>query len=285
MIGCNMFGVAKWMTEDLTADVKRFQEIGFTSLETNIQLATKGDQGKAQIDYSKIPKEILERYKIRGRVIWSMEDAEEKIATIRAGGLAVKSVHLFGVDTSAILQERIEDIVAFGKEVKNEYFVLSCFHMGTEKMEAFYPVMEELAGRLAEIGIGFLYHNHDSECRMQEGRCLLDRVMEACPHVGIELDVGWAQYAGADVTKLLRKYGDRIQLIHYKDYDAGLTPEAGARFHQAVGQGDLALQEITDAIPKRLKQADRLIIDQDDSAGDMFADLAIGYQNVMQAIS
>lgn len=102
---------------------------------------------------------------------------------------------------------------------------------------AFCDASEEMAGRLADHGIGLYYHNHHVEFAKYDSRYLLDVIADRAPSVGLEIDVHWVQRGGLDPVSTLRKYGDRVAMVHLKDYRIGqLGPEA----FEALGRGDVA---------------------------------------------
>lgn len=78
---------------------------------------------------------------------------------------------------------------------------------------------------LRRAGLRVHYHVHGYEFVPTPGGTLLDdlvtRLDRRC--VGIELDVFWAAYGGADPAELLRRYGKRITMLHLKD----IAPSAG----------------------------------------------------------
>lgn len=53
---------------------------------------------------------------------------------------------------------------------------------------------------LQETGAEFALHNHEIECMREEGTTVLDYLMEHCPKLKLELDVGWAKYAHTDAV-------------------------------------------------------------------------------------
>lgn len=108
---------------------------------------------------------------------------------------------------------------------------------------------EALASRFNHFGqrcrrrnVVFGYHNHDWEFGGEPGNTFLDRLLDATSPdlVSLELDVYWAAYAGVDPVALLRRYEDRIPLLHLKD----MTPE---REFTEVGAGTLDIQSICQA--------------------------------------
>jgi sugar phosphate isomerase/epimerase len=73
-------------------------------------------------------------------------------------------------------------------------------------------------------GLTFCYHNHGYEFQPHGDGTLFDLMMaETKPeNVGIELDVLWAHFPGADPAKLIDRYGSRVKLMHLKDLKQGV---------------------------------------------------------------
>lgn len=82
----------------------------------------------------------------------------------------------------------------------------------------------EMASRLLEYGLELSYHNHHIEFAKCDGRLLLDIMMERAPLVGLEIDVHWAHRGGLDPVTTLRRYADRVSMVHLKDYRIGWMP-------------------------------------------------------------
>jgi sugar phosphate isomerase/epimerase len=79
---------------------------------------------------------------------------------------------------------------------------------------------------LKQAGLHVFYHLHGFEFRRDEtGRTLLDRFLAEVPASCVELqvDVFWVAQAGQDPVALLRRYPDRIKLLHLKDIRKGAT--------------------------------------------------------------
>lgn len=101
---------------------------------------------------------------------------------------------------------------------------------------AFCDASEEMAQRLAEHGIGLYYHNHHIEFAKYDGRFLLDVIADRAPGMGLEIDVHWVQRGGLDPVRTLQKYGDRVAMVHLKDYRIGQLP---AQAFEALQRGDI----------------------------------------------
>jgi sugar phosphate isomerase/epimerase len=73
------------------------------------------------------------------------------------------------------------------------------------------------AEKAAALGLELGFHNHDGELRpLQDGRSFLDRLLDL--PIFLELDLGWAWWAGVDPVDLLELTGGRVPLVHVKDF-------------------------------------------------------------------
>ncbi|MDQ1713105.1 MAG: hypothetical protein QOE45_2555 [Frankiaceae bacterium] len=69
-----------------------------------------------------------------------------------------------------------------------------------------------------EAGFRLGYHNHDWEFATLEGRLAYDVFLELVdPALALEVDLYWAAVAGQDLPALMRRLGDRVELLHVKD--------------------------------------------------------------------
>ena len=84
----------------------------------------------------------------------------------------------------------------------------------------------------ATHGLELGYHNHDAEVRPRDGGAsFLDELL-AGDDVFLELDLGWAWFAGADPIALLGRAQGRCPLVHVKDF---YSRELGASAPQSDG--------------------------------------------------
>ena len=116
-------------------------------------------------------------------------------------------------------------------------------------------------------GVAFSYHNHDFEFAPSDGTTMWEvLVRETDPGlVGLELDLYWVRYGGADPEALLRDLGDRISLVHVKDMAAD------------EGRSDLPVGEGTMPWPRLLRAADEAGVEwfvaEQDNPRDAFEDV------------
>lgn len=273
-IGINLFGPAKKLYHDFDGTRQKLKTIGFSSVETCVVF---GDENRLRRNF---PPEIMEQMAMMSGGIWHSKDAPAKMAAFRQDGFAIRSSHIM-TDTSTpeSLLSVLSAVKAFGQAHQLKYFVISLMK-NLSATQTFVPALNQYAAELAEIGIQLAYHNHEVEHVSEGGTTPLDYLMENCPSLKLELDVGWAKFAGSSSLELMRKYGSRITLLHFKDVRADASPETRATCFTAVGAGSIPLREIMALAPVCQLDEHGLIIDQDDSLGDIIDDLAVGFQNI-----
>jgi sugar phosphate isomerase/epimerase len=107
------------------------------------------------------------------------------------------------------------------------------------------------AGRiLANNGLLLCYHPHGYEFRPYGKGTLFDYLMEKLDsrEVQLELDVFWIKQAGQDPVALLKKYSNRVVMLHLKDRKKG-TPnsnngKADVESNVVLGTGDVGIADI-----------------------------------------
>ena len=131
-----------------------------------------------------------------------------------------------------------------------------------EKIMEFIEKAEMMANRLAEHGIELYYHNHHIEFAKYDGEYLLDIMKNSTSKLGFELDVHWVYRGGENPVEFIKKYENRISLLHLKDYRIGQMDLSGvdlkdrAKFREVftnviefaeVGEGSLDMKAIIEA--------------------------------------
>lgn len=152
-----------------------------------------------------------------------------------------------------------------------------------DKVLEFCDRSNEMAIRLQEQGIGLYYHNHHVEFAKYDGTYLLDIIADRAPQMGLEIDVHWVQRGGLDPVTTLRKYGERVAMVHLKDYRIGQIPAeafdslaagdfkafmaafTGVVQFAEVGEGNLDFASIVPASQEI--GARYLLVEQDDQYG------------------
>lgn len=201
---------------------------------------------------------------------------------IRNEGLDVVSCHIM---IGNLYPSYITDAVPYMKSIHErtgiDQFVVSCMLSDVQTTEEYLPFLKEASSELKKEGCVLCYHNHHMECIAAEnGKMPLEMVLEECPDIMLQFDIGWAWYAGLDAASFIRTHSDRICSMHLKDMaaDAGERTDAG-RF-TAVGSGAADTAGCLALIDCFIRRPDHIIIDQDLSDGDVYEDLASGIQFV-----
>ncbi len=121
------------------------------------------------------------------------------------------------------------------------------------------------AERAGAAGLRLGFHNHDAEVVAQaDGRSVLDLLLAADGGPFLELDLGWAWYAGADPIALLVSARGRVPLVHVKDMRRN-----GGPVHVPLGRGAVDYGGLAAAADRA--GVEWLVVEQDETDGDAFA--------------
>ena len=145
----------------------------------------------------------------------------------------------------------------------------------------FARTASDVAARLKEQGLSFIYHNHSTEFARPEGsrRTILDIFFdESDPAVfNFELDTYWVQHGGGSPVAWINKCAGRCPVLHYKDFAVTLKREA---FYTEIGEGNLDWEGINAAA--EAAGALYAAVEQDTTPGDPFDSLRISYNNMVK---
>ena len=155
---------------------------------------------------------------------------------LSAAGIHANFDSLPGDQPSTVSRERLRELcrTVATTNVVVPYLEPACFD-DTAAVTETASALSELAESLAAEGLTLHYHTHDQEVQRIDGEYAIETLL-ARTDIELELDTGWAAYAGADPAALLERYDDRISLVHVKDVD----PETGTATQLGSGCLDLA---------------------------------------------
>jgi len=154
---------------------------------------------------------------------------------LSAAGIHTNFASLSDAETSTVSPERATELCRAVGTTNVVVPYLGPSHFEDEQsVERTAIALSTLAESLADDGLRLHYHNHDQEFQRIGGEYAIERVL-ARTDIELELDTGWAAYAGADPAALLEQYDDRISLVHVKDVDA----ETGTATQLGTGCLDL----------------------------------------------
>lgn len=166
--------------------------------------------------------------------------AAELRALLDAAGLRVVSNHV----ALHLLEADLPGVIRAQKTLGNDTIVVPWLPeelrgKTADSWKALGARVGALAKRCQHAGMRLLYHNHDFEMAVIDGKLALDWLMEGAGTdlVGLELDVAWAKIGGQDPAAILQRYSGRCWLLHCKDAIADPSSEPATRGLADVGAG------------------------------------------------
>jgi sugar phosphate isomerase/epimerase len=169
-------------------------------------------------------------------------------------GLVAVSRHA-GLD---VIETRLPDLAEEGRVLGWRRLALSWLDPDTLETPGLPGRIGELAVAARSHGLELGFHNHDAELRpLSSGKTFLD---ELPSELFLELDLGWAWYAGVDVLALLDRVRDRCPLVHVKD----IASREGREF-RPVGDGAVGYERLAPAAAAA--GVEWLLVEQDEADG------------------
>ncbi len=133
----------------------------------------------------------------------------------------------------------------------------TAFGHGLSKDEQIFSIREKLREplRLAEdLGVKLLFEPHGP---VSDNLALTERVLDACasPALGLNLDTGNLWLGGGNPVDYVRKFGSKIEHVHWKDLPAEMSAQRGRQFGCgmatiALGEGVVGIAEIVQELKK-----------------------------------
>lgn len=130
--------------------------------------------------------------------------------------------------SSHVQAASVAENLPFMAEVGGKMLVVPGYPFSTKAEAVECAEMLNKAGReAAKYGIRVGYHNHTGEFWVDEGRPLLDYIIEYSDPalVSIQLDCGWASAAGIDPVAYINAHAGRIIAVHVKENNAVIGPD------------------------------------------------------------
>lgn len=123
-------------------------------------------------------------------------------------GLEVASVH------AEPTEEIVKKMAALGG--KAVIWASTPFCNKAEAIEVAH-LLDGMAAMAEPYGIQIAYHNHSQEFFFDEGKSLLEHLLDNSTKCFVQLDCGWAMNGGMYPPYFIRKYRNRILSIHVKE--------------------------------------------------------------------
>jgi sugar phosphate isomerase/epimerase len=160
-----------------------------------------------------------------------------------------------------VLEGRLDELAADARALGTPRAVLSWVEppRTIEQADALAARLGRVAEEAADRGLELGFHNHDGELKaLADGRSFLDRLLDQ--PLFLELDLGWAWWAGADPVALLERTRGRVPLVHLKDFR-----RRGERSFCPVGDGGVGYDRVAPAA--EAAGVAWLIVEQDEAQG------------------
>jgi sugar phosphate isomerase/epimerase len=195
------------------------------------------------------------------------------------------SIHL---DTALFFEggSKLDAAIADVKQRGFEYVVLP--YIPPEQrggLDVFKKLAETLnkAGEKAKAaGLTLCYHNHAFEFEPMQGTTGFELLLKDTHKdlVSLEMDVFWVSVAGHDPVALLKKYSNRVALLHLKDKASGTAVQYNERVpketFKEVGNGTVDIPAVLVAAKKSAVR--HYFVEQDQTAGDPIDSLRQSYK-------
>ncbi|MEM9106161.1 MAG: sugar phosphate isomerase/epimerase family protein [Pseudomonadota bacterium] len=149
-------------------------------------------------------------------------DTGDMQALLEKYGLVVSASHIGGnlADLGQAAGERddLDGVLTRLYALKIPYLLYSGLNEADDEvLDASIRALNTTANRCADRGITLLYHNHDWE--FADGGRIWHRLLDSAdPKIGFAPDLGWMAKAGEDLGSMLDLLGDRIKVLHFKDF-------------------------------------------------------------------
>jgi sugar phosphate isomerase/epimerase len=230
-VGIQLYMVNADLTKDPAGTLKKLAEIGYSEVET----AGLGKLSAAQF------RDL-----------------------IRDAGLRVPSAHLgFGTeDTGKLLDDAktlgVEYVVSSMLPPKDEgmpAFFMSLNSLSADDFRHIAAKANEIGQKAKAVGLKYAYHNHNFEFRdLGDGKTGYDVLIEETDAsvVKFEMDCGWVKVGGKDPVEYLKRHGNRIAMLHAKDFK-NITKPVTAIFSAdrppstELGRGSMDYKPIVEA--------------------------------------
>lgn len=211
-LGLQIYSLGGELTKDIPAGMKKIKEIGYSTLE----LAGYNDgkiSGMDMMEFKKIAED---------------------------NGLKITSSHV-NPPTGTYTPENRQSIMEFWKKTADDHAKLGVKYLvqpgqpstrSVEEVGYVCDIFNEAGKVIKAAGIPFGYHNHDFEFakvvpggkeavfgRHNKGDIIYDLFLKGTDPslVFFEMDVYWTVIGQNDPVEYMKKYADRIKLLHIKD--------------------------------------------------------------------
>lgn len=258
-IGLQLYTVREEANKDLLGTLKRLQTIGYREVET------AGFYGKSGKELRKL---LADHGMTAPSAHSSMGDIQKDMQKLVDGAAEVGAKYF---------------VCAFpglppGVSMPNSTALASGITLDHWKWNA--EQLNKLGEVAKKAGLQAAYHNHNMEFRSYNGVVAFDELLKLTDPalLKFELDLAWVVTAGADPVAYLKKYADRIALLHVKDVRKDMVTTVTEVKSQTVevGRGKIDWKRIFAACdPQRIKH---YFVEQENFTGSTLDAVQASYE-------
>lgn len=215
----------------------------------------------------------------------NMDNLDKVFPALKQTSLKPISLHL---DSTLFVsgQAKIPAALDAAKTREVEYvvcpYVAPADRGGADMMKKLGETLSKAGEMSQKLGMRLCYHNHAFDFAPSGNGTLLDVLLQAADPklVSLELDIMWAQVAGLEPVAVLKKYGNRVALLHLKNVAEGTekrydetVPKAAFR---EVGNGVIDIPAVLSAAAQA--GVKHYFVEQDQVPADPVDSLRQSYQ-------
>lgn len=199
-------------------DAKSKKKIGLQLYSVN------QDMGNVDASLAKVAKAGYTVVETLGSPTCFGFPAKEFKALCDKHGLAIISTHTsiaMNPQNEAAVMEQWRAVFEGLKTMGAKYCVIPGFNLGKSlaDLKAVCEYFNKVGNLAKEYGLKLGYHNHAHEYELCEGKVKWEYMIENTDpeSVFFQMDVYWTTRGGKDPVEYLKKYPNRIQMLHIKD--------------------------------------------------------------------
>lgn len=225
--------------------------------------------------------------------IWAMETMKKGETFLQQHDMTLSGTHVgvcYGTNVMPT-EQIIANIHKMEQAFHLKNYIFSGLFRDEEGAEKWAKILTDVVEGTRDIGANILYHNHECEfCKIVvdgKEQFALDHFLKlTAPEVRLQIDIGWAGLM-TDEVEAVKKYADRIQSIHCKDFypkaKEGYThtnmPE---EYFAPIGEGMIKTREIMGLLEALPLFDGSVVIDMDVLNRGAQADYTTSYNNLVE---
>lgn len=246
-IGAQGFTIRDYIgtAEDFEASLKKLKDIGYQTIQLS---------GLGSID-PQVVHDLLKKYDIK------------PICTHRSPDEYLNH-----------LEESIQWHKTVGCKIAGIGAMPAEYGISAEGVRRFIKDFTPVYEAFKKEGMTFAYHNHAFEFFKEDGKFLMDILLEESDFDFIA-DTYWFAYVGINPASYIRKMGNRAKVVHFKDIDGIFKDRFEIELTMTeVMEGNLDWDSIIEACEDA--GTEFAMVEQDFCPGDPFDSLRISYNNL-----